>query len=254
MQAHGLQGSFSGSAAQRSLDQQGTRGLDTAVRFSERDGLSNLASETGGRAIFNRNDFDVELTKIAHEMGSYYSLAYQPPHGGDEAEHRIEVRLEGQKLRVRHRRGYRDKNPDLRMTERLEGAVYLGLVDNPMGLRLGAGNVRAEGKGRVTVPLHIMVPAASVAFLPEEDSLAAHLSVQVGTRSMKNDKGIFEHSAFRIRRSEEDDSEMVSVVMQLTLPQGVHLVAVGLRDDATRESSFVTTTLELRAAAEEETG
>ena len=135
------------------------------------------------------------------------------------------------------------------MTERLEGAVYLGLVDNPMGVRLGAGDIRVTGKGQITVPLHIMVPAASVAFLPEEESLAAHLSVQVGTRNPKNDKGIFEHSAFRIRRSEEDDSELVSVVMELTLPEGVHLVAVGLRDDATRESSFVTTTLDLQAAA-----
>ena len=39
-----------------------------------------------------------------------------------------------------------------------------------------------------------------------------------------------------------------------TLPEGVHLVAVGLRDDATSESSFVTTMLELRATAGEETG
>ena len=34
-------------------------------------------------------------------------------------------------------------------------------------------------------------------------------------------------------------------MMELNLPEGVHLVAVGLRDDATRESSFVTTTLQL---------
>jgi VWFA-related protein len=249
LQAEGLQGSFTGSAAQRSLEQQGTRGLDNAVRINERDGLTNLAAETGGRAIFNRNEFGVELTNIAREMGSYYSLAYEPPHGGDQLEHQIEVRIKDRKLNVRHRRGYRDKDADVRMTERLQGAVYLGLVDNPMGIRLGAGDVRAETGGRVTVPLHIMVPAESVAFLPEEDSLAAHLSVQVSTRNTKSQKGIFEHSAFRIRRAAEDESEMVGVVMELTLPEGVHLVAVGLRDDATRETSFVTTTLELLPAA-----
>ncbi len=249
MQAQGLQASFVGSASQRALDQQGTRGLDTAVRLNERDGLSNLAAETGGRAIFNRNDFAVELTKVALEMGSYYSLAYEPSHGGDQLEHQIEVRLRDRKLKVRHRRGYRDKDADLRMTERLQGAVYLGLVENPLGVRLGAGDISVTGKGQITVPLHIFVPAASVAFLPEEESLAAHLSVQIGTRNTKSDKGIFEHSAFRIRRAADDETEMVGVVMQLTLPEGVHLVAVGLRDDATRESSFVTTTLELRPAA-----
>ena len=249
LQAQGLAGSFTSSAAQGALEQEGIRGLDTAIRFNERDGLLNLAAETGGRAIFNRNDFEVELTNIAREMGSYYSLAYEPPHGGDELEHDIEVRVKGRKLRVRHRQGYRDKSADQRMTERLKGAVYLGLVENSMGVRLGAGPVRAGDKDRITVPLHVMVPADKVAFLPEEGSNAAHLSVQVATRNMKNDKGLFEHSAFRVRRPPGDETELVSVVLELNLPEGVHLVAVGLRDDATRESSFVTTTLELRPPA-----
>ena len=43
------------------------------------------------------------------------------------------------------------------------------------------------------------MPAASIAFLPEDDSLTAHLSVQVGTRSTEDDKGIFEHSVVEIR-------------------------------------------------------
>ncbi len=251
LQAGGLQGSFIGTASQGAFASQGVRELDTAVRISERDGLSNLAAETGGRAVFNRNDFDVELTEIAREMESYYSLAYEPPHGGDELEHQIEVRVKSRNLQIRHRKGYRDKNPDARMTERLEGAVYLGLVDNSMGVRLGAGDVRAAGKGRVTVPLHVILPAERVAFLPEDGWVVAHLSVQVATRNTKNDKGIFEHSAFRIRRSAATDSELVSVMMELNLPAGVHLVAVGLRDDATRESSFVTTTLQLSAVVGE---
>ena len=99
-----------------------------------------------------------------------------------------------------------------------------------------------------------MVPAEKIAFLPEEDALAAHLSIQVSTRNTNSQKGVFEQSAFRIRRSADDDSELVGVVMELTLPEGVHLVAVGLRDDATRETSFVTTTLELVPAASQAAG
>lgn len=254
LEAGGLQGSFIGSASQQALESEGTLELDTAVRFNERDGLSNLAAETGGRAIFNRNDFDTELTEIAREMESYYSLAYEPPHGGDELEHEIKVRILDRNLRVRHRQGYRDKDSDSRMTERLQGAVYLGLVDNPMGVRLGAGDVRDAGKGRVTVPLHVMVPAARVAFLPEDGWVVAHLSVQIATRNRKTDKGIFEQSAFRVRRSAATDHELVSVMMELNLPAGVHLIAVGLRDDASRESSIVTTTLQLQAAVGEESG
>ncbi len=258
LQAGGLEGGFIGTASQRAVEYQGVRELDTAVRINERDGLTNLAAETGGRAVFNRNDFDGELTEIAREMESFYSLAYAPPHGGDGLEHRIEVRTKGGGFRVRHRRGYRDKDPDVRMSERLQGAAYLGLVDNPMGVRLGAGEVSAAAKGRIRLPLHVMLPAASVAFLPEEGWVVAHLSVQVATRGAKSDKGIFEQSAFRVRRSAAADLDTVRVKMELELPAGVHLIAVGLRDDATRQSSFVTTTLELRplagGQAAEETG
>jgi hypothetical protein len=38
---------------------------------------------------------------------------------------------------------------------------------------------------------------------------------------------------------------MVNLVMDLEVPPGVHLVAVGVRDDATRDTSFVSTTVEV---------
>ncbi len=254
LQAHGLQASFTGSADQGALDQRGVRGLDSALRISERDGLLNLAAETGGRAILNRNQFDTELIDIAREMSSYYSIAYEPPHGGDQGVHRIEVRVKDSRFRVRHRSGYRDKSSDVRMTERLQGAVYLGLVENSLDVQLGAGAVRAGEKGRVVVPLHVIVPADKLAFLPEGDSTMAQLTVQVSTRNTKNQKGIFEQSMFRIRRPAGAEEELTSVLFELALPEGVHLIAVGVRDDATQETSFVTTTLELRAAAGEATG
>ena len=251
LQPEGLDFSFRGGAEQPSgIGYRGSIALDTAKRLSEREGMTILAAETGGRTIFNRNEFGAELTQIAREMASYYSLAYEPRHGGDQLEHQIEVRLETKGLNARHRRGYRDKSPDAKMTERLQAAIYLGLVDNPLGVRLGAGAVRPAGqKGWLTVPLHVLVPAESVVFLPTgEGGVAARVSVQVSTRNTVNQKGLFDHRAYRINWKTETDQELVGLVLDLEVPPGVHLVAVGVRDDASRETSFVSTTLELQAA------
>jgi hypothetical protein len=207
--------------------------------------MTILAGETGGRTVFNRNAFDAELAAIAREMSAYYSLAYEPTHGGDRGEHEIQVRLKSKGLKARHRRGYRDKDQDSRMTERLQAAIYLGLVDNPLGVRLGAGNVSGEDEKLLTLPLHILVPADKVVFLPTDEGVVAQLSVQVSTRNTVDQKGLFDHRAYRINWKTESDQETIALAIDLEVPPGVHLVAVGVRDDSTQQSSFVSTTLQL---------
>ena len=251
LQTQGLTSGFLTSAEQAGGGgYRGSISFDTAKRLSEREGMSTLADETGGRAIFNRNEFDSELTAMAREMSSYYSLAYEPTHGGDRGDHELEVRVKGGgDLEVRHRRGYRDKSADIQMTERLQGAVYLGLVDNPLGVRLGAGEVEpAPQKKMMTVPLRVLVPAEQVTFLPREGEVVAQLSVQVSTRNAVDQKGIFDHRAYRVHWKTPSDQEAVVLSMDLVLPPGLHVVAVGVRDDASRVSSFVSTTVELHEA------
>ncbi|MEM7588523.1 MAG: VWA domain-containing protein, partial [Acidobacteriota bacterium] len=131
LQAGGLEASPSLSSARGGGDsgitQRADRAFETAQRASERDGLSLIARETGGRAVFNQNSLSDDLTEIGRDMGTYYSLAYAPPPGESGVEHRIEVRVPGKKVTTRYRRGYLAKDADRWMTERLEGALNLGL-------------------------------------------------------------------------------------------------------------------------------
>ncbi|MDX1642982.1 MAG: VWA domain-containing protein [Thermoanaerobaculia bacterium] len=249
LQTSGLEGNFSMGADQGFLELRGTRSFDGLMRTTERDGMTVLAAETGGRAIFNRNEFDRELAAVADEMENYYSLAYDPRHGGDRGDHEIEVRLVGHDFRVRHREGYRDKDPDVRMAERLQGALFLGLVDNPMGVRLGAGSVERDGEKHLIVPLHVIVPAESVVFLPGEEGEVAQLSLQFRTENTRRRGGVFEAQTFRVGKP-PGGQEFISLLVRLRLREGVHVVAVGVRDDTTREASFVSTTLELHRSAE----
>jgi hypothetical protein len=134
------------------------------------------------------------------------------------------------------------------MTERLQAAIYLGLVDNPLGVRLAAGAISASGDKMVTLPLHILLPAEKVVFLPTDDGVTAQISVQVSTRNTVDQKGLFEHRAYRVNWKTDKDQENVALSIDLEVPPGVHLVAVGVRDDATRDTSFVSTTLEIQGS------
>ncbi len=243
LQTSGLRSTFLSLAEQSSIDFQGANPFNSSIREVERGGMAVLADETGGRAIFNRNQFEGELEQIANEMASYYSLAYRPPHGGDRGEHQIRVRVRGRNLQVRHRRGYRDKSSDQRMSEQLDGALYLGLVENPLGVRLGAGRVRAAGGGQRRLPLHVMVPAARIAFLPFEDREMAQIRVEVASRHAETSKVVRDEKTFQVEAPPDRDTRLLDLVFTIDIPDGLNLVAVGVRDDATRETAFVSTTL-----------
>ncbi len=234
-------------------DQRGVRNMtrsasryESATRAQQREGLTFLAAETGGRAIFNRNRLTEELVQIAEDMSGYYSLAYAPPHGGDGLEHTIKVRVRGAGLRVRHRPGYRDKRADERMAERLESTLRLNLMANPLAVRLGAGQIR-QGEGRkVTVPFRVIVPAERITFLPRQGSETARIKVQVMAQNERRRKAVFTQEIFQLPRPEAADS--VSLALDLELAEGVYVVAFGVRDEASQETSYVSTGIDLRPA------
>jgi len=248
LQTTGLQTSFTGGAEQRSVEYRALGGFDYAIRETERAGMTLLADQTGGRTIYNQNRFGGALDEIVGEMANYYSLAYVPEHATDLAEHRIRVEVDtpGTKSTARYRRSYQDKSSDTKMAERLHGAVFLGLLENPLGVRLGAGDVEAVDSRLVTLPLHVMIPIENLVFLPGDDGPIARLRLLIKTQDTKTQKGILEYKTLTVDRPPEDQS-LLSVELDLRLPQGAHLIAAGVRDEATRQASYVSTTVELSA-------
>jgi VWFA-related protein len=250
IQALGLaQGSNLSTADQRGVNNtiRGLARYDTETRVAARQGLSFLAEETGGRAILNQNTFEDELEQIASEMSGYYSLAYAPPHGGDGLEHRIEVKVRGRN-RVRHRPGYRDKAPDQRMAERLESALYLNVMANPLEVRLGAGRIEEAEDRKLSVALHVMVPVDKLTFLPQGVGAVARVKIQAMAQNERRTRTGFQQKYFEVERpATEAPNQLVDLTVTLDLAKGVHVVAFGVRDEATQETSVVSTGLDLRA-------
>jgi VWFA-related protein len=253
-QAAGLRGSALGGADQRTLDHNNASGVEGLQRLGNRDGLMELARQTGGVAVVNRNDFALELKRVAADMTSYYSLAYAPPSGGDGFNHTIEVRGKGprtQGLRLRHRLGYRDKGPTDVLQERLEGAIAFGVIRNPLGVRLAVGDLAAAGEGLYSVPLHVLVPSTGIAFLPEAGGDRASMRVAIQASNARTGAAVKRDESFRPVQP-PPESSLLNLRMRLELPAGVHVVAVAVRDELAREISVVATTVAIHDPAEAE--
>ena len=71
------------------------------------DFLMTAASNTGGRAIVNRNDLEAGIDEVFRENGSYYLIGYAAPAVNKAGSlHRLNVRVNRQNVTVRTRSGY----------------------------------------------------------------------------------------------------------------------------------------------------
>jgi VWFA-related protein len=250
-QATGLQAPVTMGAEQQGFEPHNANGVDGLLRAGKREGLLELARQTGGWAVLDRNRFGEELDRLGTDMTTYYSLAYSPRRPGGTANHKIDVRAKGtlaKYARLRHRLSYRDKEPADVLQDRLEGAVAFGAQRNPLGVRIAAGVLGEASEGRYGMPLHVLVPAAGIAFLPQGSADQASIKVSILATNPKSRQRVKLEESFRPVRPPAN-AQLLDLRMVLELSQGVHVVAVAVRDEVTGESSVVATTLAIHDPA-----
>jgi VWFA-related protein len=240
-------GDASGGRAGRGGGRRARGSFEASKRAGDREGLDMIATETGGRAVFNQNELGPELRRIGNEIQYYYSLAYEPPAGsaGDKRrDHQIEVNVRNGAFTPRYRRGYLEMSQNQRLRQRIEGALNLGITSNPLAVRLGAGAVEEPAPGSYRLPLHVMVPVERLAFLPDQGSFFADVTLQILTRAIEGNELVTQERAFRVKGS-PDATGFANLVMALELDAGSHVTAIGVQDANTREASFVSTTVQV---------
>jgi VWFA-related protein len=103
----GSEGVFTGPPAAAATPDPGLAGSLSGPRGLAREFLLTLATNTGGLAIINNNEFTTGVTQIFRENGSYYLLGYQSPNTArDGKTRRIAVSVDVPGATVRARNGY----------------------------------------------------------------------------------------------------------------------------------------------------
>jgi VWFA-related protein len=72
----------------------------------------DIASETGGAAIYNNNDFKSAVAKIVDDTSHFYTLSYVPTRPDSDGHyHPIKIEVDRPGLHLTYRNGYNDEHP-----------------------------------------------------------------------------------------------------------------------------------------------
>lgn len=209
--------------------------------------LLMLAEDTGGKAIINANRVTASLDLIAEDFDNFYSLGYQPAHFGDGRYYKIEVKVKGDKGKVRHREGYRDKAPSVQMSDGTVAALLHGFASNELGLKLDFGTQTRDDKGQFLVPIRVSIPLDKVTLLPRETSHEARLLMYVAAMDDEGGQSDVQEQEVPISIPNADlekaRAQHYLYSVSLLMRGGPHRVAVGMRDQVGATTAFVTATV-----------
>jgi VWFA-related protein len=248
LQASGLTGNASASA-EYGLDERVFQlpAVDSVFKANLRDTLNVLASDTGGRAIFDANDPTRDLAEVRADFDHYYSLGYSPGHHGDGKEHRIEVRVKRRGIRLRYRQGYRDKPVVERAVDRTLATLLHGFEDNPIEITLTAEAETAAQGGTWQVPVRLRIPLWKLTLLPREDAYEGRLRLLVMTRDAADHISPVRQVDVPIHIPKTQAltalGQYFAYDLSLQLPAGRQRLAVTVRDEYGGTTSYLSTDL-----------
>jgi VWFA-related protein len=86
---------------------------DAAQRSETIAEMKQLASDTGGKAIYNNNDLNAATQRAIADGSHYYTLTYSPTNKKLDGNYReIDVKVAGGKYKLSYRRGYNADDPN----------------------------------------------------------------------------------------------------------------------------------------------
>lgn len=205
------------------------------------DALPWLAERTGGRRLFEAG---AAWTGVMEDLGSFYSLGFRPSHPADDREHTLEVRLrEGRRgTALRYRRSYVDRPLEARLAERLMAAYRYGAQENPLEVAAAFGQERTRDDGRRIVPLELSVPLTRLALGGADvDSSLGNPTLQLLLVQGRPGETTGPIRQMTVQLPRGDQRHVFS--LGLDLPEGENRVALGIRDPAGGEASWLVWTV-----------
>ncbi|MEM7051797.1 MAG: VWA domain-containing protein [Acidobacteriota bacterium] len=246
LDAAGLKSRSSVSAVNRGAARGGSQiELDFIEQSNMSEPLQMIARDTGGRSVFNTNNFKLAFDQMATDFDDYYSLGYLPAHNGDGRYHSIEVKLKN-KVRgyeLRHRAGYRDKTLETRLNEGVLASLHHGVGVNPHGLRVKTAKPKARRDRFYQVPVEVEIPIGSIAMVPQGDAYHGRLVVVVAAINRDGGTSVPEQKPIPLvipaAEFERAQQQHITYEAELLMRAGSQEVAVGLRDEFSGKTSFI---------------
>ena len=219
---------FSGRGVQQQFDQLA----------SSQDTLTTLASDTGGRAFTDSNDFGEAFARVQRDMSAYYLLGYSSTNTTKDGRfRRIQVRVKRDGMRVEARAGYYAER-DFGHTSRndresqLQEQMFAAVSATDLPVLVSGGWFRLA-PDKYYVPVSLTVPGSAVPVVNGNDL------VSLDVLGMVRDERNFPVGRFRETLKLPPGTEKTLAGKQVlyqsgvTLPPGRFSVKVVVRENAT---------------------
>jgi VWFA-related protein len=150
--------------------------------FTTQETLVTLASDTGGRAFLDSNDFSKIFTGVQQDTSTYYLLGYHSTNSARDGRYRhIVVKSSLPGVKIDYRRGYYAPADYQHSTKddkerQLEEELASDLPATDFPLYLGVSYFRLAGN-KFFVPISLAVPGSQIPFVRSSDRDKATLDV-----------------------------------------------------------------------------
>jgi len=150
--------------------------------FTTQETLVTLASDTGGRAFLDSNDFSKIFKGVQQDTSTYYLLGYHSTNAARDGRYRrIVVKSSVSGVKIDYRRGYYAPADYQHATKddkerQLEEELASELPATDLPLYLGVAYFRLDGN-KFFVPISLVVPGSQIPFVRSSDRDKATLDV-----------------------------------------------------------------------------
>ena len=150
--------------------------------FTTQETLVTLASDTGGRAFLDSNDFSKIFKGVQQDTSTYYLLGYHSTNTARDGRYRhIVVKTSQPGVKIDYRRGYYAPADYQHSTKddkerQLEEELASELPATDLPLYLGVAYFRLDGN-KFYVPISLVVPGSQIPFVRSSDRDKATLDV-----------------------------------------------------------------------------
>ena len=251
--ARGLQAVVPGGAASQSSGRGGTsmfsgRGVSRQFdsQSASQDTLVSLASDTGGKAFLDTNDFGGVYTKVIADSSAYYLLGYSSTNPARDGRfRRIRVRLNKPGLRVEHRNGYyavRDfQHSGKEDRERqLQDQLMTDLSSTDLTVWMSSSFFRLSDD-RFYVPVSVAVPGSEMPFLSSSSQDRATIDVigLVRDAQQRPVGRVRDTVKLAVQPAQDVKRKTVQYETGFTLPPGRYRLKMVLRENQTGSDRLV---------------
>jgi VWFA-related protein len=213
--------------------------FDSVSIVNRQNGLRFLAEDTGGRELFNATNVPAALARMAEDFTTWYSIGYQPRRAGDEAEHKIEVRVKTRGAQVRYRQWYRDKTAGEAVAERTLATMRFGTEENPLGAALEV----VPGKKPGETLVRVKVPISKLYLEPQGASRQGHIRLYVVASGEGQTTSVRET---KLATVDVPEAEAAAVAKReytheiaIPLPPGSYALGLAVRDERAATTSYL---------------